>query len=211
MTITPEDFIGREAASDGWFGVGEIDPDVANSFDVVMRRLREVQNLAGRVAPSAEASEQVAELLEQVKTVLEPFEAERDRHICGRLLGVPGRGQALVPEYEIESFDDDTVTGRIVFGAFYLGGGGAVHGGSIPLFFDEVMGWLAAYQAGRARTAYLHVNFRNPTMLGRALKFSVRIERLEGRKIFIAGALMDGDTLLADVEGLWVRLRAGQT
>jgi acyl-coenzyme A thioesterase PaaI-like protein len=210
MTITPKDFIGIEAAGDGWFGVGEIESDVADAFDELIQRQRALQHLTARVRPPVAVSERAAALLAEVDALLRPFEAARDRHLAGRLLERPGRGQAMVPDYEIDRFEDNVVSGRITFGSFHLGGGGAVHGGSIPLFFDEVMGWLAAYQGDRTRTAFLHVNFRNPTMVGHPLTFTVRIERDEGRKIFVAGELHDGETLLADLEGLWVRLRPGQ-
>ena len=72
------------------------------------------------------------------------------------------------------------------------------------------MGWTAAYGRDRLRTAFLHVNFRSPAMVGHELRITTWIDREEGRKLFIAGTLDDDNTRVADVEGLWVKLRPGQ-
>ncbi len=209
MTLTPKDFIGMAQAEDGWFGVGEIEPDVAESFAELIERQRSLQDAIASVRPPVAVIDEAADLLGRVESLLRRFEAEPDRHVYGRLLALQGRGQALVPEYEMDTFEDKQVHGRITFGPFYRGGLGSVFGAAIPLFFDEVMSWLAGSGGDRTLTAYLNVNFRAPTMLGQPLTFTVRITREEGRKIFVAGTLMQGDTLLVDVDGLWIRSSTG--
>jgi acyl-coenzyme A thioesterase PaaI-like protein len=206
MTLTPKDFIGMEQAGDGWFGVGEIEPDVAEAFAKLVQRQRVVQDMIADARPSVAVIDQVAELLDQAGALLRPFKAEPGRHVHGRLLEIQGRGQALVPEYEIDTFEDGEVRGRITFGTFYRGGSGAIFGAAIPLFFDEIMSWVATNIGVRTVTAYLNVNFRGPTLVGQPLTFTVRADREEGRKIFVTGVLMQGDTLLADVDGMWIRL-----
>ena len=81
----------------------------------------------------------------------------------------------------------------------------------VSLIFDEVLGQVGT-SAGqtRARTAYLHVNFRSVTPVDRDLSVSARLVSHEGRKRFIAGQIYDGDRLCADAEGLWVELKPGQ-
>jgi acyl-coenzyme A thioesterase PaaI-like protein len=210
VEITPKDLIGANAASDGWFGIGEIDRDVADGFAEVVAKLREVQDLVATVAPTEQASRAASALLDDVLATLTPHEAAENAHLVGRLLDIPGRGQALVPAHTIDSFDGVRLTARITYNRFYRGGNGAVHGGAIPLLFDELMGWTAAYGRERLRTAFLHVNFRSPAMVGRELRITTWIDREEGRKLFIGGTLDDGETRVADVEGLWVKLRPGQ-
>ena len=61
-----------------------------------------------------------------------------------------------------------------------------------------------------ARTAYLHVNYRSVTPLGRALHAEARLDRLDGRKRFLSASLRDGELICADAEGLFVELRPGQ-
>lgn len=60
------------------------------------------------------------------------------------------------------------------------------------------------------RTAYLHINYRQIVPVERDLQATATLERVEGRKIFITGALLDGDTVLADAEALFVKLKPGQ-
>ncbi len=77
--------------------------------------------------------------------------------------------------------------------------------------FDHVIGRLANDdEAVRVRTAYLHVNFRRVTPIGRELQLDVSLDRQEGRKIFATARLRDEDQLLADAEALYIVLRPEQ-
>jgi len=77
--------------------------------------------------------------------------------------------------------------------------------------FDDLLGRLANAGGRRtSRTAYLTVNYRSITPIGRELRLEGRVDRQEGRKRFLTGRLFDGDTLCADAEGLFIELRPGQ-
>jgi acyl-coenzyme A thioesterase PaaI-like protein len=117
----------------------------------------------------------------------------------------------MAPAVEITEFSDSHARGQVSFGRFYLGGNGAVHGGAIPLAFDELMGRLAN-TGGRSpsRTPYLHVNCRNVTPIQTPLAIEARFEAEEGRKRTLTGVIRDGDTVCAEAEGLFVALRPGQ-
>jgi acyl-coenzyme A thioesterase PaaI-like protein len=206
MTLIPKDLIGMEPAGDGWFGVGEIEPELATGFAHLIERQRVLQNMIASARPPVGVIDEVVELLDRAEALLRPYDAVDGTHLHGRLLDIQGRGQALVPEYEIDSFDNDEIRGRITFGQFYRGGSGAIFGAAIPLFFDEIMSWHAMHVAHRAVTAYLNVNFRGPTVAEQPLTFTTRIDRHEGRKIFVVGTLMQGDTVLADLDGLWIKV-----
>ena len=62
----------------------------------------------------------------------------------------------------------------------------------------------------RQRTAYLKINYRNIAPIEKELKFDAGIDRVDGRKIFVSGRLTDGDTLLAEADALFVKLKPGQ-
>src|SRR5439155_16999965 len=100
---------------------------------------------------------------------------------------------------------------RVRFGRFHLGGNGAAHGGTIPLVFDDLLGRLSG-TGGRAvaRTAYLHVDYRNVTPIEQDLDVGAWFVSEQGRKRLLRGVLRDGDTVCAEVEGLFVQLRPGQ-
>jgi acyl-CoA thioesterase FadM len=72
---------------------------------------------------------------------------------------------------------------------------------------------FAAFRLTRSlkqRTAYLHVNYRKIVPIDKDLQVDARIDRSEGRKIFVTGRLFDGDALLCDAEALFVKLNPGQ-
>jgi hypothetical protein len=81
----------------------------------------------------------------------------------------------------------------------------------LPLLFDEVLGRLAN-SVGRtvARTAYLKVNFRKITPIGVTLHVDATVDRIEGRKRWVSARLLNGGTLIADAEWLFVELLPDQ-
>ena len=84
------------------------------------------------------------------------------------------------------------------FRRFHLGRNGAVHGGAVAQMWDSVLGF-AAFRLTRSlkqRTAYLHVNYRQIVPIDKELQVDARIDRAEGRKIFVTGRLLDGDAVL---------------
>jgi acyl-coenzyme A thioesterase PaaI-like protein len=133
------------------------------------------------------------------------------KQIFARRLDLPGRGQTMSPNFIPTAGDDERVEGTVTFGRYFLGGGGAVHGGAIPLLFDEVLGRLASSgDRAPARTAYLHTDFRSITPVGEELAVRARFVSEQGRKRLLRAELSHGDTLCAEAEGLFVVLRPDQ-
>ncbi|MCU1295571.1 MAG: hypothetical protein JWP08_4421, partial [Bryobacterales bacterium] len=92
----------------------------------------------------------------------------------------------------------------------YLGSG-AVHGGALPLVYDEVMGSLANRKApARSRTVNLCVRYRALTPVDTPLDLEVRFDREEGRKLFLSARMTYEGTLLSEAEGIFVTLLPGQ-
>jgi acyl-coenzyme A thioesterase PaaI-like protein len=137
--------------------------------------------------------------------------ATERKQIFARRLDLPGRGQTMSPNFIPIAGDRDSVRGTVTFGRYFLGGGGAVHGGAIPLLFDEVLGRLASSgDRAPARTAYLHTDFRSITPVGEELAVRAWFVSEQGRKRILRAELTHGDTLCAEAEGLFVELRADQ-
>jgi acyl-coenzyme A thioesterase PaaI-like protein len=175
----------------------------------MMEALRAMQNRIAEARPPGELVAEAAAQFERLAAAFAPFGVSEQQRVAGRRWDLPGRGQALVPPVRFESADSRHFRGWVTYGPLYLGSGGAAHGGAIPLLFDELMGKLANV-GGRSpsRTAYLHVNYRALTRIGVELRVEGRIEREEGRKKYLMGALYDAQTLVADAEGLFVGARA---
>lgn len=180
-------------------------------------RFVESVRMAGDMARGVDAPDDVitaaANLIEQANALLSPHLADEWNSPSGRRLDLPNRGGVLnVPSDLNVTEDGRSVGGPVRFRRYHLGRNGAAHGGAIGLLFDSVLGY-AAYRLSDSqfqRTAYLHINYRKIAPVERDLQASATLERIDGRKIFITGALMDGDTVLADAEALFVKLKPGQ-
>jgi acyl-coenzyme A thioesterase PaaI-like protein len=185
--------------------------DVPVAFAAMIDALRDLQDKMTGAHPPEDVASRIAGVLSSLADALGEYAVDERAQLAGRLAGVAGRGQALAPVVEIEEFGNDFARGHVTFGRFYLGGNGAVHGGAIPLAFDELMGRLAnTSDRPPSRTAYLHVNYRSITPIERRLSIEAHFASEEGRKRFLAGSIHDGETLCADAEGLFVALRPGQ-
>jgi acyl-coenzyme A thioesterase PaaI-like protein len=179
-------------------------------FGRMIEALRLAQERITAAAPPHEVVAETAGLLEKLAATLAPYEVGESRQIAGRRMDLPGRGQALVPVLDIDEWDGQHVEARVTLGRFYLGAGGAAHGGVLSLIFDEMLGRLANTGRTRSRTAFLHVNYRNITPIGPELRVVARVDRVEGRKKFLSGAIYHDGTLTADADGLFVELKPGQ-
>lgn len=184
-------------------------PDVA-SYLAMIEALRVLQDRMAGAAPTPELAAEASRTLAGLAAQLGEHAVDEPGQIAGQL-ELPGRAQALVPVVHFDERDEQHAVGRVTFGQFYLGRNAAAHGGAVPLVFDDVLGRLAN-TGGRppSRTAYLHVNYRRITPIGRELRLTARFDREEGRKRFLSGELRDGGTVCADAEGLFIALRPGQ-
>lgn len=181
------------------------------SFAALIATLREVQDLVNGSAPPEEEMVAATASLRSAVGVLEPWVAPEAVVPAGKRPDLPGRGHSLLPPFVPDEQSDISIRGSVRFTRFYLGGNGAAHGGTIPLLFDDVLGRLGnSGGRPRARTAFLHVNYRRITPIGPLLRIEATIDREEGRKRYASGRLLHGDELLADAEGLFVVLRPGQ-
>lgn len=104
--------------------------------------------------------------------------------------------------------EDGALAGKAWFGPGAEGPPDHAHGGSIAGVFDEIMGasaWLSGYAVLAARVT---AHFRLPVPLGKIVRYEARVSRVEGKKIFTACTLGDGEgTLYAEGEGVFIRVR----
>lgn len=114
-----------------------------------------------------------------------------------------GPANPIAPPLKLR-VEGDLVYGDASFGRQYEGPPDHVHGGIVSAAFDEVLGMVQSLTGNPGMTGRLVVNYRRPTPLFRDLLFKGWVDRVEGRKIFTAGTLHDGDTLCAEAEGLFI-------
>ncbi len=118
-----------------------------------------------------------------------------------------GLANPLSPPIHVE-VGPDVIIGRVTFGSVYEGPPGCVHGGFVAAAFDEVLGTAQTYSGAPGMTARLTVNYRRPTPLHAPLVFEGRYSHRDGRKIYTAGRVLDGDQVTAEAEGLFVTIDA---
>jgi acyl-coenzyme A thioesterase PaaI-like protein len=179
-------------------------------FLALIEALRALQDQVTGSRPPADLTDDATRQLTELARQLAKYPVAERGQVAGHLVEAPGRGQAMAPAIHVDELASDRASGHVTFGRFYLGGNGAVHGGAIPLVFDELMGRLANTGRPPSRTAYLHVNYRNITPIETRLTIEARFASEEGRKRILRGVIRDGDTVCADAEGLFVALRPGQ-
>jgi acyl-coenzyme A thioesterase PaaI-like protein len=182
-----------------------IEPAGGADFARMIEELRRLQDKIAATRPPAEVIAETANSLAELVARLAPHSVPEAERICGKRWDLVGRGQAFVPPIAIDHSDSQHRRGRVTFKPTHLGAGGVVHGGVIPLVFVEMLG-LLVNSADRpvSRLAYLNVDFRAPVLVGSEVHIEARLLRTEGRKIFIAGALSNGQTELSVAEALFV-------
>ncbi len=183
-------------------------PDYGRFFEAV----RDVQDHARAADAPAEVISQAADLLSRVSALLAPYDTDEWHTPSGRRNDLPMRGNVLSIPNSVDPCEDGRLRGWARFRRFHLGRNGAVHGGIIAHLFDSVLGKTSFMLTGGPyqRTAYLHVNYRKIVPIEKELQVEAGVSRAEGRKIFVEMRLCDGGEVLADGEGLFVRLKPGQ-
>lgn len=106
-------------------------------------------------------------------------------------------------------FDGNEVVGTGVFGQQFEGPPAHVHGGFVAAAFDDVLGMVQGATGNAGMTGTLVVRYRRSTPLHREVTFRGRVDRIEGRKIFTSATLHHGETLLAESEGIFIRVAEG--
>ena len=164
------------------------------------------------VAALDEASSQrLADHVSSWSALLSGARVDESSRMFGYVEHVAGHGQLLSPPFEVEHRDETSVSGKVMFGEYFLGFNGRVHGGAIALVFDEMLAIVANSGVPTvARTARLAVNFRSVAPVGRQLAFRASLLSVDGRKRTVRCELVDGDTVCAEADGLFIELRQSQ-
>jgi acyl-coenzyme A thioesterase PaaI-like protein len=186
-------------------------PGGGDEYARMIQALRDFLDDVAAAAPSPSTIEALARDLRAWSDRLSPVAVPEREQIFARRLDLPGRGQTMAPNFIPIAGDRTGVEGTVSFGRYFLGGGGAVHGGAIPLLFDEILGRLAnSGDRPPSRTAYLHTDFRAITPVDEELAVRAWFVSERGRKRIVRAELSHGETLCAEAEGLFVALRPDQ-
>jgi acyl-coenzyme A thioesterase PaaI-like protein len=101
----------------------------------------------------------------------------------------------------------DEVLATVTLGIAAAGSPGIAHGGVIAALLDDLMGFvLVSLARAQGVTATLSISYRKTVPIGVELQLRGRLQRREGRKLFIDGSVtLDGE-VLAEAEALFIAL-----
>ena len=119
----------------------------------------------------------------------------------------------LLEKYEVyRKKDSDEILCVVKFGSMINGHPTFVHGGITSLVFDNSFGWLfLGLNLPMAVTANLQVNYRAPLPMNTTCVLKAKMNRIEGRKMFMEAKMYDmTGTLIADSTSLFVALKPHQ-
>jgi len=116
----------------------------------------------------------------------------------------------LLEQYEVYAKNDsDEIMSVVRFGSKINGHPTIVHGGITSLVFDNSFGWLFfSVDLPMAVTANLNVNYRNPLPMNTTCILRSKLNKLEGRKMFMTAVLHDTNgKMIADSTSLFIALK----
>jgi acyl-coenzyme A thioesterase PaaI-like protein len=100
--------------------------------------------------------------------------------------------------------------GRGRFGRAYEGAPGILHGGFLAAAFDELLGLATVFSGGAGMTGELAVRYLRPTPIEVELVFVGRLDRAEGRRLFLSAEVEARGVRTAEARGVFVAV-GGET
>ena len=180
-------------------------------FEALVGEFRRMHAALCAAAPDPELTatlqREFRDAADRLESTRQPLEEDR----ASRRLGSSSRGHPALVPFDVEYLDDYLFRATVEFSDVHLGGNGAVHGGIIPLLFDDFLGMFVGEKGqANSRTAFLKVDYRKITPIYTPLRVEGTIDRIDGRKTWVSGRLYHGSDVTADVEALFLRLLPGQ-
>lgn len=102
--------------------------------------------------------------------------------------------------------EGERVVGRVEFDRRQEGAPGFAHGGAVATVLDDALGSVLIVVGRPAVTAKLDIDFRAPAFLGRELEVEAWCDRIEGRKLHLAGRVSEAGTVLAEARALFIEV-----
>jgi acyl-coenzyme A thioesterase PaaI-like protein len=160
--------------------------------------------------PTAEQVEQLTASLAEMRKMLEAQAVPEHERWYGRGEAGGTETQVLMPAMTFEHVDDHELRASTTPGEYFMGMNQAMHGGVISVLFDTAMGRLAMGTKMRiCRTAYLTTHYRKVVPMNQRLDLRAKVDSQEGRKLFLTAELWHEDTLCAEADALFVKVRPG--
>jgi acyl-coenzyme A thioesterase PaaI-like protein len=118
---------------------------------------------------------------------------------------IVGLSNPIAPPLEAHvDAEAGVVRARARFSAAYEGAPGLLHGGILAAAFDELLGLATVFSGGAGMTRDLHVRYLQPTPIGVELSFTGRLDRAEGRRLFVSAEVEANGLRTAEASGVFI-------
>lgn len=87
--------------------------------------------------------------------------------------------------------DGERVVSEHVFDARHVGAPGIAHGGAVATVIDDLFGFVLYLVGEPAVTRHLEIDYHAPVLLRRRYALEARLERRDGRKLFVRASGTD--------------------
>src|SRR5579871_3978451 len=101
-------------------------------------------------------------------------------------------------------FEDAEVVAEVVLRKVFEGAPGRAHGGIVAAAFDDVTGYVIGFLREPAFTGELTVRYVAPVPVEERLEMRARLERRDGRKLFITSEAKHGEQVVATCKATYI-------
>ena len=117
----------------------------------------------------------------------------------------PISGTASPYGVDLVSFrDGEEAVARFTLRPAHEGAPGRSHGGIVSAIFDDVLGFVLQIHEVPGFTGEPTVRYEAGTPIGTELEMRARLDRREGRKLFMSAELLDGSTRVASARAIFI-------
>ena len=118
---------------------------------------------------------------------------------------VSGLANPIAPHLSWQEASAEGVVGVVTLGEQYQGPPGRVHGGVIAWILDALLSRAMHAALRIGVTGTLNIRYMASTPIETELRCTAKIVRTEGRKMFIEGAIFNGDVQTVHAEGIFIQ------
>lgn len=181
----------------------------------VIDALRETLRLSVTLNSDADTLHGLAQGIRDINQTLEPYAGRRQlEHFNARpgddLAGVlpcspvTGRYHPMAPPMALR-LEGDTLIGEVTLSEVYEGPEGHVHGSWVAAIYDQLLALACIANGTGGPTAKLSVDYLKPTPLHRPLRFEIKLDSADDRKLFVSGSCHCEGLMVSRSEGLFIR------
>jgi acyl-coenzyme A thioesterase PaaI-like protein len=179
---------------------------------------RTLRDLLARLPSSAVSDEELLELVPVLRAAAERVAAAGRAPASARPASlyagmenfqdtgpIVGLSNPIAPPLEASvDAEAGVVRARARFSAAYEGAPGLLHGGFLAAAFDELLGLATVFSGGAGMTRDLSVRYLRPTPIGVELSFTGRLDRSEGRRLFVSAEVEANGIRTAEASGVFI-------